>query len=86
MAIGGSTQMWHTSIRYPQGTNLNSERRCQQCAARSERRTKRNKQHGHKIPPPRLLGTGMQAGGSPILSTPLKDGMTTDSTGQPVPW
>ena len=28
----------------------------------------------------------MQAGGSPILSTRLKDGMTTDSTGQPVPW
>ena len=24
-AIGGSTQMWHTSIRYPQGTNLNSK-------------------------------------------------------------
>ena len=39
----------------------------------------------NKIPPPRLLGTGMQAGGSPILSTHLKDGMTTDSTGQPVP-
>ena len=28
----------------------------------------------------------MQAGGSPILSTRLKDGMTTDSTVQPVPW
>ena len=28
----------------------------------------------------------MQAGGSPILSTRLKDGMATDSTGQPVPW
>ena len=28
----------------------------------------------------------MQAGGSLILSTGLKDGMTTDSTGQPVPW
>ena len=26
------------------------------------------------------------AGGSPILSTRFKDGMTTDSTGQPVPW
>ena len=35
---------------------------------------------------PRLLGTGMQAGGSLILSTRLKDGMTTDSTGQPAPW
>ena len=33
-----------------------------------------------------LLGTGMQTGGSPILSTRLKDGMTTDSTGQPVLW
>ena len=28
----------------------------------------------------------MQAGGSLILSTRLKDGMTTDSTGQPVLW
>ena len=28
----------------------------------------------------------MQGGGSPILSTRLKDGMTTDSTEQPVPW
>ena len=28
----------------------------------------------------------MQAGGSLILSTRLKDGMTTDSTGQLVPW
>ena len=52
----------------------------------ASRGQKRNKKHGHKIPPPRLLGTGMQAGGSPILSTRLKDGMTTDSTGQPVPW
>ena len=29
---------------------------------------------------PHLLGTGMQAGGSPILSTRLKDGMTTETT------
>ena len=42
-------------------------------------------QHDHKIPP-LLLGNGMQTGGSPILSTHLKDGMTTDSTGQPVTW
>ena len=28
----------------------------------------------------------MQAGGSLILSTRLKNGMTTDSTGQPVLW
>ena len=28
----------------------------------------------------------MQAGGSLTLSTRLKNGMTTDSTGQPVPW
>ena len=28
----------------------------------------------------------MQAGGSPILSTRLKYGMTTGSPGQPVPW
>ena len=28
----------------------------------------------------------MQAGGSPILSTRLKDGRITDSTGKPVTW
>ena len=28
----------------------------------------------------------MQAGGSLILNTRFKNGMTTDSTGQPVPW
>ena len=31
-----------------------------------------------KFLPPRLLGTGMQVGGSPIMSTHHKDGMTTD--------
>ena len=34
----------------------------------------------------RAEDTGMQAGGSLILSTRLQDGMTTDSTRQPVPW
>ena len=83
--IGGFTQMWRTSIRYQQGTNLISKRRCRQCTASSKRRTKRNKPHGRTIPPLRL-GDGMQAGGSLILSTRLKNGTTTDSTGQPVPW
>ena len=50
-----------------------------------KRRTKRNMPHGRTIPPLRL-GNGMQAGGSLILSTRLKNGMTTDSTEQPVPW
>ena len=52
----------------------------------ASRGQKETRNMDNKIPPPRLLGTGMQAGGSPILSTRLKDGMTTDSTGQPVPW
>ena len=47
---------------------------------------KRSKKHWHKPPHPRLLGTGIQAGGSLILSTRLKNGMTTDSTGEPVLW
>ena len=38
-------------------------------------------QSGHKVPP-LGLGNGKQTGGSPTLSTHLKDGMTTDSTGQ----
>ena len=83
VAIGGFTQTWHTSIRYQQGINLISKRRCRQCTASSKRRTRRNMQHGHKVPP-LLLGNGIQTGGSPILSTHLKDGMTTDNTGQPV--
>ena len=43
-----------------------------------------------QIPPlllgngPLLLGNGKQIGGSPIMSTHYKDGMTTDCTGQPV--
>ena len=87
VAIGGSTHKCGT-LRFSthKVPTWIQKRRCQQCVAWSEQRTKRNKQHGHKIPPPRLLGTGMQAGGSPNLSTRLKDGMTTDSTGQPVPW
>ena len=28
-----STRKWHTLIQYPQGTNLNSKMRCQQCNA-----------------------------------------------------
>ena len=80
VAIGGFTQMWHTSIRYQQGTHLISKRRCRQCTASSKRRTKRNLPHGRTIPP-LLLGNGMQTGGSLILSTRLKNGMTTDSTG-----
>ena len=35
---------------------------------------------------PRLRGTGIQAGGSLIMSTHLKNGMTTDDTGKPVFW
>ena len=42
-------------------------------------------QNGHKVLP-LLRGNGKQTGGSPIMSTHHKDGMTTDSTGQPVPW
>ena len=37
-------------------------------------------QNGHKVPP-LLLGNGKQTGGSPIMSTHHKDGMTTDCTG-----
>ena len=47
---------------------------------------KRSKKHWHKPLHPRLLGTGIQAGGSLILSTHLKNGMTADNTGEPVFW
>ena len=80
VAIGGFTQMWHTSIRCQQGIIMISRRRCRQCTASSKRRTRRNMQHGHKIPP-LLLGNGMQTGGSPILSIHLKDGMTLIARG-----
>ena len=46
---------------------------------------KKKQETWHKLPHPRLLGTGIQAGGSLILSTHLKNGMTADSTGEIVP-
>ena len=77
VATGGFTQTWQTSIRCQQGINLISRRRCRQCTASSKRRTRSNMQNGHKVPP-LLLGNGKQTGGSPIMSTHHKDGMTTD--------
>ena len=47
------------------------------CTASRKRRTRSNIQNGHKVPP-LLLGNGKQTGGSPIMSTHHKDGMTTD--------
>ena len=76
--------MWHALIQYRQGTNPNLKVRCQQCNPKSKQRTKKNKKHWHKPLHPRLLGTGIQAGGSLILSTHLKNGMTADNTGEPV--
>ena len=63
VAIGGFTQMWHTSIQHQQGANLISKRRRRQCTASSKRKTKTNMPHGRTIPP-LLLGNGIQAGGS----------------------
>ena len=47
---------------------------------------KKQKKHWHKPLHPRLLGIGIQAGGSLILSTHLKNGMTADNTGELVFW
>ena len=77
VATGGFTQTWQTSIRCQQGINLISRRRCRQCTASRKRRTRSNIQNGHKVPP-LLRGNGKQTGGSPIMSTHHKDGMTTD--------
>ena len=73
-----------TTIRCQQGINLISRKHCRHCTASRKRRTRRNMQHGHKIRP--LLGSGMQTGGSPILSIHLKDGRITDSTEKAVTW
>ena len=55
-------------------------------STRVSQRTKRSKKRRHKPLHPRLHGIGIQAGGSLILSTQLKNGMTADSTGEPVLW
>ena len=47
---------------------------------------KKKQEAWHKPLHPRLLGTGIQAGGSLIMSTHLKNGMTADDTGKPVFW
>ena len=62
MAIGGSTRMWHALIQYRQGTNAAPE------ASRGQKEARNIGTNLH----PRLLGTGIQAGGSLILSTHLK--------------
>ena len=72
VAIGGSTRIWHALIQYRQGMNPNLKVRCQQCSAWSEQKTKRSKKRRHKPLHPRLRGTGIQAGGSLIMSTHLK--------------
>ena len=46
--------------------------------------TRRNKKQWHKPLHPRLLGTGIQTGGSLIMNTHLKNGMTADDTEKPV--
>ena len=86
VAIGGSTQICSTLIQYLQGMNPNLKVRCQQCIAWNEQRIRKSKKHRHKRPHLRLRGTGIEAGGSLILSTHLKNGMTTDDTGKPVLW
>ena len=50
------------------------------------KRAEDKKKQWHKPLRPRLRGTGIQAGGSLITSTHLKNGMTTDDTGKPVFW
>ena len=81
---GGCTQTWRVLIQYQWGVNPNLKVRCRQCNAWSERKTRRSKEQHHKLLHPRLHGNGIQAGGSLILSTRLKDGTTTDNTGKPV--
>ena len=78
--------MWHTSIRYQQGTQPDFKKASSTMALPQASRGRKETCHMVTQFLPLLLGNGMQAGGSPILSTRLKDGMTTDSTGQPVPW
>ena len=78
--------MWHTLIQYPQGTNPNLKSALSIMHRLKRTEDARSKKHWHKPFHPRLLATGIQAGGSLILSTHLKNGMTADSTGEPVLW
>ena len=96
VAIGGFTQTWHTSIRY-NSTRYQPDFKKALSTMHRLKQAEDEKKHAQtwctQIPP-LLLGNGMQTGGSPILSTHLKDmdsrrdvceaAITPLSTGQPV--
>ena len=81
VAIGGSTQMWHTSIRHqPEFKKaLSAMHRLKQA------RTRRNMQHGHKFLLLIFLALAWKLVESDFEYSPQR-WMTTDSTGQPGPW
>ena len=83
VAMGGFTQMWHTSIRYQQGINLISKKGVVDNAP--PQASGGRKETCHMVTQFLFFFLAMACWWSPILSTRLKDGMTTDSTGQPVP-
>ena len=65
--------------------NPDSKKRCQQCNAWSERKTRRSRTQHHNLLHPRLHGNGSPAGGNPTMSIHLKNGTTTkENMGQPV--
>ena len=65
--------------------NPDSKKRCQQCNAWSDRKTRRSRTQHHNLLHPRLHGNGSPAGGNPTMSIHLKNGTTTkENMGQPV--
>ena len=60
--------------------NPDSKKRCQQCNAWSERKTRRSRTQHHNLLHPRLHGNGNPAGGSPTTSIRFKNGITAKKT------
>ena len=58
--------------------NPDSKKRCRQCNAWSERKTRRTRKQQHNFRHPRLHGTGIRTGGNLTTSTHFKNGVTTE--------
>ena len=81
VATGGSVRTLSVQIRYRQGIDLTSRKRCLHCIASRKRRIKRTSKIGRKAPP--HGGNGKLSGGIPHLRHHRDDGLDPDRTGKP---
>ena len=80
VAIGGYVRIWWISIRYRQGIDLTSRKRCLHCIASRKHRTKRTMKIRRTVPP--HGGNGKLPGCIPIMRPHRIDGLNTDRTGE----